>query len=260
MSPALPLLSQSAAHRRVLLASAALVLAVLNVGLFWSDLEVRRQAASLLSASGMASRESVRATLMVLESGDLAAAFAVETALSEMPPEDGGASAATRYGDVARPLLMKAIAVSAASLAARPGSPVDRMLLARAAYEAWELEASPSPARADAWQAAFQEAAAAAPGFDLVVVSAATANLAAWPRLSEKQRAGAVVVIRRALDSRDFVHRAFPRVWRLLGPSAAEMLPDRSEELADAAGGLRAMGELEAAQRLEDRRSRLGAP
>ncbi len=247
------------ARRQTLLATACLGLAVLAGASFGRDLVLRRRAASLLSEVGLATRPAIVESLALCERGDLAAAFATEAALAELAPGGNSSGASARYETRGRATLTAARDLAEIAVAERPGWAPHRLLLGRAGYALWDLEARPEAAAAQAWLEAFRTAGQGAPGLDLIWATAADASIAGWPRLSPGEREKAIPVFRRAFLSAGYVRQAFPGAWRVLGERAVELLPDSVDPLREGAAALRAMEQAHAAQGLEQRRGRLEA-
>ena len=245
------------ARRRTLLGSACLGLAVMAGVSFGRDLVLRRRAAGLLSEAGLATRAAIVESLALCERGDLAAAFATESALAELVPGGISSGGSARYEARGRAALSAARDLAEIAVAERPGWAPHRLLLGRAGYALWDLEARPEAPAAKPWLEAFRTAGQGAPGLDLIWATAADASIAGWPRLSPREREEAIPVFRRAFLSAGYVRQAFPGAWRVLGARASELLPDSVDPLKEAAAALRAMEQANAAQGLEQRRGRL---
>jgi hypothetical protein len=246
-------------RRPILLGTVCVVLAVVAGFSFGSDLVLRRRAASLLFDLGLGAQPAIVESFALCERGDLAAAFATESALVELAPGATSGGVSARYETRGRAALTAARDLAAAAVAERPGSALHRFALGRAGYALWDLEARPQPAETRAWLEAFRMAGTGAPGLDLIWATASDACIAAWPRLSEADREEAVPTVQRAFLSAGYVRQAFPGAWRVLGARAAELLPDSADCLKEGAAALRAMGQPDAAERLEARRTRIVA-
>jgi len=240
-------------RRHTVLGTACFGLAVLAGVSFGRDLVLRRTAADLLSASGLAAVPANVESLALCERADLAAAFVAESVLAERAPAGGSSDASARFGARAGKLLGSARDLAAAAVSERPGWAPHQLLLGRAGYAVWDLSARPEAAATRAWFQAFQTAGSQAPGLDLTWVTAADAVVAGWPRLSANEREEAIPVLRRALLSAGYVRQAFPGVWRVLGPRAVELLPEAADNLREGIAAFRAMGQPVAAQALEAR-------
>lgn len=212
----------------------------------------RRAAADLLGRCGLEERAEIVGTLPILETADLASAFAAQACLARLAPL--GAGAAAQFGPEAVSALGSVQARAAAGVQARPGSSLTRLLLGEAGHALWDLESRPAPDAARKWLRTFALAQAAAPGFDLVSTGAADAVLGAWPRLSEGDRVAARELLRRAWLSPAYVRNSLGAAWTVVGPDAAAWLPDAPGSLAEAAGALRSIGQSAAADALDRRR------
>lgn len=251
---ALPgMVSRVSAGRRPILGSALLLLALITGAVFGRDLVVRRRAAGALSELGLGSRPEVLESVALCEQGDLAAAFAAEAVLAELSAGTPSSGAPGRYEARGKRALASARDLAADAAGERPGSALHRLLLARAGYAIWDLEARPAAASTRRWMETFRLAGNAAPGLDLIWASAADTCLAAWPRLSAAEREEALFLLRRAFLSSDSVRRSFHGAWRVLGTRAIELLPDSPGPVREGAAALRSMGETGAALALEQR-------
>lgn len=260
MSSSLPgMVPRVSARRRPLVAAALLGLAVLAAASFGRDVVLRRRAASLLSNLGLGARPEVVGSLAACDMGDFAAAFAADAALAELAPGATPSGASGRYEARGKSGLASARDLAMVAAGERPGWSPHRLLLARAGYAVWDLEPRPDAGATGGWMAAFQAAGLGAPGLDLVWASAADACIAAWPRLSPREREDAIPMLRSAFLSAGYVRQAFPGAWRALGPRAAELLPDSAGSLKAGAAALRAMGEAGVAGALEQRGAKLQA-
>jgi hypothetical protein len=246
-------LTRPGAHRHPALAILALVLAGASGIVYWLDQSGRAEAERLLASAGLANAASVE-TIAVLEAADVARAFAVEVVLADLAPGGDATGAAVRRGVDSRGTLRAAEKMAAAAVGERPGSSHHRMLLAESAYALWDLDPKPGSASTNAWRSAFRAAREGAPGFELVSTSAASAILAAWPRLSPSDREESLVELRHAFECSECARRVLPAAWQRLGAQTLTLLPDDPETLAQAATWLRAVGESGAAGALDRRR------
>jgi hypothetical protein len=246
-----------ASRRRVLLGTACLSLAVVSGAVFGRDLLLRRSGVRVLAELGLAGRPEVVESLALCEAGDLAAAFSAETALAELAFGSASRGAAERYEARGKSGLASARDLAVRAVEERPGSASHRLLLARAGFAVWDLEARPEPGSAGRWIEAFRAAGMSAPGLDMTWALAADACVAAWPRLSPREREDAAPILRGAFRSGAYVRRAFPGAWRAIGARAAEFLPDSGASLKEGATALRAMGEPGAADALERRNGKV---
>ena len=244
------------ARRRPLVGAVLLALSAAAGALFGRDLLLRRRAGVLLSNLGLATRPEIVDSLAACETGDLAAAFAADATLAELAPGEASNAAGLRYEARGKTSLASARDLAMMAVEDRPGSAPDRLLLARAGYAAWDLEARPNVEAARSWIGGFQLAGLGAPGLDLAWASAADACLAAWPRLSAGEREDALPILRAAFVSPGYVRQAFPEAWRVMGPRSAELLPESAGPLMAGAAALRAIGEAGVAGSLEQRGAR----
>ena len=241
----------------IVLGVAFILLAAGRGLLLQRELAARGTTADLLDRCGLGGKTEIVGTLALLETADLAGAFAAQACLGRLAPS--GAGAAAQFGPEARRALDSVQATAAEGVEARPGSAWARLLLGQAGYALWDLESRPAPDAARRWLRTLTLAESAAPGFDLVSASAADAVLGAWPRLSEGDRAAARELLRRAWQSPAYVRSTFAGAWTTLGPDAAGWLPDSPSSLAEAAAALRSIGQPEAAEALDARRRGLAS-
>ena len=212
-------------------------------------------------------------TIRIAPAGDLAAALAAESALSDA---DQPAPTGTLDARVARAWsqarsergaeLAAARALVLDALPQRPGSAGHRLLLGRLALA--ERKEGAQPAQPETWNVPLRAAAAAAPGVDAVWGALSRAVLEDWPRLSPSNRDDAKEVFRRAFLDPAVVSRDFAAARTHLGVEADSLLPDQISSLSsalDALGGRAQVRDLfSLVQRLEratreDRASRLQA-
>ena len=166
-SSALPGMSpRVSARRQTVLGIACLGLAVIAGSSFGRDLVLRRRAASLLVELGAATRPAIVESLVSCERGDLAAAFAAEAVLAELASGGTSSAASNRYESRGRAELTSARDLAEIAVAQRPGWAPHRLLLGRAGYALWDLDARPDAAATRAWLEGFRSAGAGAPGLD----------------------------------------------------------------------------------------------
>ena len=254
------------------LALGAILLAAVSVAQY-RKIPAARRPAELFARRFMLDvrRPLDAATIRIAPTGDLAAALAAESALSDV---DAPAPTGTLGPEVAR-AWSRARSERGAELAAargllldalpqRPESAAHRLLLGRLALAARKEEKQ--PARPETWNVPLRAAAAAAPGVDAVWGALSRAVLEDWPRLSSANRNDAKDVFRRAFLDPAVVSRDFGAARRHLGVEADSLLPDQISSLTsalDAVGGRAEIRELfSLVQRLEratreDRASRL---
>ncbi len=134
------------ARRHPLLGAGFLVLAVIAGAVFGRGLVVRRGAGRLLSELGLASRPEVGESLSLCDGADEAAAFASETALAELGPDAVSSGASERYEARGKRGLDSARDLAMIAAGERPGWAPYRLLLARAGYAVWDLQARPDAA------------------------------------------------------------------------------------------------------------------
>lgn len=178
-------------------------------------------------------------TIRIAPAGDLAAALAAESALSDAdePAPTGTldprvARAWSQAGSqrgaelaAARDLLLDAIAQ-------RPGSAGHRLLLGRLALA--QRREGEQPTRPETWNVPLHAAAAAAPGVDAVWGALSRAVLEDWPRLSSSARDDAKGVFRRGFLDPAVVTRDYAAARRHLGAQAGALLPDDMASLSAA--------------------------
>jgi hypothetical protein len=184
-------------------------------------------------------------TIRISPAGDLAAAIAAESALSDAgdPPPGGtldprAARAWSRVASERQEELAAARGLLLDTLARRPGSAAHRLLLGRLALAERDGRAPAPPP--ETWTVPLQAAASAAPGVDAVWGALSRATLEDWPRLPPGQRDDARRVFRRAFLDPAVVARDYPDARRHLGAAADSLLPDDMASLAaalDALGG-----------------------